>query len=386
MIRKTFRLTESQADDDYNAGYAAAIKAYKDKMAGKTGGASILDIDDDSVSDISDIDDAKRELEGAKDSLVDENGEQDEQAKDKAKELSDAIDEANKIIDEIANGEDASSKAKEFQEKAKELLDKIDPDRKNRASKSDSAIKDEETHDKDQDAKANAQRIKDFIADKGNLEDAEREVTLNNEKQYNKERADLAKKYFNQNTPLKFLTSLNRLIKTQVGFHRERTWRRPSKNTVAGSDVIRKGRARVEAKVVPLIAIYYDRSGSWKQDPSKTKVGDEAISMLRQNYEKKGLIKIELMYFGDEVSANPDATGSGGTGACQLILNDIQARKATNVIILTDSDMDYYQDGSNKFTKKVTIPGGVYFLFKGGVCKSIQQYLRGQTLTEAYTL
>ena len=122
--------------------------------------------------------------------------------------------------------------------------------------------------------------------------------------------------------------------------------------------------------------MYYDRSGSW-QVPWKTKAGDDAISMLNEKYVKRGLIDLKLRYFADVVSDDPKSVG-GGNSATQEILDDIVQQKATNVIILTDRDINY------GYSRPVTIPGGVFFIFVGAQSPILTRYLHGKQFNEVY--
>ena len=345
---------------EYNQGYQDAIKQLQQKLnpngKASSSNTTIDDIGGTISSAIIDMEDAQREAEAIADQLDDEEN----------KELKDKVEDA---------GEQAGELKKE--------LEKKENTQGGRGGKHREI--DRDTIDKD--IQIRAQKIKDFLNDAQNKIDAQQDdISAIRKEREEKQKKDY-ERWFKQRTDLRFLSSLDKLVKTQTARHRESTWRRPSKNVVPGSDVLRKGRRGVESRTVPLVAVFYDRSGSW--DEEKTAVGDKAISMLTQNYEKRGLIKLQLFFFADKVSSNEhDPNLGGGTSANQLILDKIKEINATNVIIITDSDMDS-TDGSSQhpFTGKVTkVPGGVYFLFKGGRCSRIMQVLKGETLTEAYDL
>lgn len=356
----TSKILREDYESEYNQGYQDAIKQLQQKL-NPNGRASNSDTTIDDIggtisSTIIDMEDAQREAEAIANQLDDE---EDEELKDKV--------------------EDAG-------EQASELKNELEKKKNTRGGKGGKHKEiDRDTIDKE--VQIRAQKIKDFLNDAQNKIEAQQD----NVNAIRKERAEKQKrdyeKWFKQRTDLRFLSSLDKLVKTQTARHRESTWRRPSKTVVPGSDVLRKGRRGVESKTIPLIAVFYDRSGSW--DAEKTAVGDKAISMLTQNYEKRGLIKLQLFFFADTVSSNLyDPNLGGGTSANQLILDKIAQIRATNVIIITDSDMDSTNSySSHPFIGKVTkVPGGVYFLFKGGRCTKIMQYLKGETLTEAYDL
>ena len=176
-----------------------------------------------------------------------------------------------------------------------------------------------------------------------------------------------------------FLKSVQLFIKDQVSDQRFSSWNRPDKR-FSGTNIIHKGKATKHDVPVPLLAIYFDRSGSW--DDSKIKVGQRAIASL-DKYVKRGELKIKVYYFADDVASDPtDRKLGGATSATQKILDHIESIKANNVIIMTDSDMD----GQGEFTRKVTVPGAVWFLFKGGRCYRIMEYLHGKKLNKVYDL
>ena len=130
----------------------------------------------------------------------------------------------------------------------------------------------------------------------------------------------------------------------------------------------------------PKVVVYYDRSGSW-QNEYKTKAGDDAIKMLNNEFVKKGLIEVTLRYFANTVSDSPESVGFGNA-ANQEILDDIVKQGATNVIIMTDSDID---DPSG-YPHPVTVPGGVFFLFCDGESPAIVKNLHGKQLNKVFRI
>ena len=176
-----------------------------------------------------------------------------------------------------------------------------------------------------------------------------------------------------------FLKSVQLFIKDQVSDQRFSSWNRPDKR-FSGTNIIHKGKATKHDVPVPLLAIYFDRSASWNDE--KIKVGQRAIASL-DKYVKRGELKIKVYYFADDISSDPEDRKLGGsTSATQKILDHIESIKANNVIIMTDGDMD----GQGEFTRKVTVPGAVWFLFKGGRCYKIMEYLHGKKLNKVYDL
>lgn len=178
----------------------------------------------------------------------------------------------------------------------------------------------------------------------------------------------------------RFLDSLQRFIRDELGYGREATWKRPSKRTVPGSDVLSKGRARNYNHKIPKLVVYFDQSGSWGEED--VRIGMQAIATLQQ-YEARGQLKIEVYYFAEHVHSNPnEARAEGGTGVGQELLDHIEEVGADNVIIMTDSDLDQQGD----FSRKVTVDGAVWFLFRNGRSERLMDYLSGAKLTRSYDI
>lgn len=273
---------------------------------------------------------ANKAKEAGDDDLADQN-------KDLAKEAQDVQDEANDLADDIdENG--LGKKEAERLKKIKDRLEDIENQRK--------AI------DETERAVFNSRQL---AGDKKRRLEYERDPSAN------------------------FLKSVQLFIKDQVSDQRFSSWNRPDKR-FSGTNIIHKGKATKHDVPVPLLAIYFDRSASW--DDSKIKVGQRAIASL-DKYVKRGELKIKVYYFADDISSDPtDRKLGGSTSATQKILDHIESIKANNVIIMTDGDMD----GQGEFTRKVTVPGAVWFLFKGGRCYRIMEYLHGKKLNKVYDL
>lgn len=291
-----------------------------------------------------------------------------EEAERQANEYKEAAKQASKEAEKA--GDD------NLQGQADKLADKAD-----KLSKEAKDIKDA-IKDKDGagDAeKARLKRIQDKLNDaeiqKKALDETERAVFTSRQLEADKKR----RREYENNPAKRFIQSVEMFIKDQIAYQRTNSWKRPSKKQAPGG-VISKGKARNYNVPVPLLNVYFDRSGSWNDE--KIKVGQQAIASLR-DLEKKGKIKIRIYYFSDDVHSDvADAEAEGGTRATQKILDHIQATHANNVIVMTDSDMD--QQGS--FTRPVKVDGAVWFCFKGGRCQKIMQYLHGAKMTKAYDL
>ena len=114
--------------------------------------------------------------------------------------------------------------------------------------------------------------------------------------------------------------------------------------------------------VKPIIDVYFDQSGSWNADD--TEVGKRAINSLIE-FEEQDLITINLWYFSDFVTADPnDSMLHRGTTAWAEIIENIRRTGANNVVIMTDDDFqDLWQMGRIPKTS-LTIPGYVWWIWK----------------------
>lgn len=273
---------------------------------------------------------ANRAKEAGNDDLKDQN-------KDLAKQAQDVQDEAKDLIDDI----DENGLGKKEAERLKKINDRL--------------------YDIENQQKA--------------LDETERAVFSSRQLVGDRKR----RLEYERNPSADFLKSLQLFIKDQVSDQRFSSWSRPDRR-FSGTNIIHKGKATKHDVPVPLLAVYFDRSGSWNEE--KIKVGQQAIASLNK-YVKRGQLKIKVYYFSDEVTSDPnDPELNKSTEATQKILDHIEKIKANNVIIMTDSDMD----GQGEFYRKVTVPGAVWFLFKGGRCYKIMEYLHGKKLNKVFDL
>ena len=301
----------------------------------------------------------------------------DEEKEKKAKELADKLED---VLDNQEDKPDPEDASEDTQKKLEKLAKKIEKEAAKQEQELSNTDLDRSTID--QDLQARIDSIEDILNDANELESTLRDTERKNfrDRKTKKEKEAELNKYSgsNYNKEL-FLEQLDRLIRSQIDRVREPTYNYPSRKRVFGSNIIFRGQKWQYNRVKPKVIVYYDRSGSW-QTPGKTKAGDDAIAMLNETYVRKNLIELELRYFGDDVSDNPRAVG-GGTSAGQKLLDDIVEQRATNVIIMTDSDMD-----GNSGYRPVEVPGGVFFLFVNGVSYKLINNLYGKQLTQVYTI
>ena len=162
-----------------------------------------------------------------------------------------------------------------------------------------------------------------------------------------------------------FLNSLYRAIALQVQTNevQDDTWSAINRR-YSGTGVLKQGQRKNELpdRKIPIIDFYFDCSGSW--GPADIEVGKKAVSTL-VDMEEKGQIKINIYYFSNHVFNDmQSALNEGGTRAWNDIVKNVIATQATNVIIMTDSDMEDWWEGP--VALKYTVPGYVWYLWRDG--------------------
>lgn len=156
----------------------------------------------------------------------------------------------------------------------------------------------------------------------------------------------------------------------------------------AESPLLMPGRYNSKQKNVPILDIYFDQSGSW--GVADIKKGEQCIEALT-DYEKRGLLKINRFYFANNVHSNArDARMEGGTTAFPQILTNIQGTHATNVIIMSDGDLDrnlhWQVPDEIAANYQLQIPGCVWWLWQGDESPDATKYLFGRRGNFQYTL
>jgi hypothetical protein len=176
-----------------------------------------------------------------------------------------------------------------------------------------------------------------------------------------------------------FLDSLSKAIKRQVSTTqaRDNSWSQINRK-YSGTGVLRPGKKIKDLPntKIPVIDFYFDCSSSWKQ--RDIEIGKKAVEALA-DLQADGQIKINLFYFADYVSTEYNEVAGGWTSAWNYIVKNIIATKATNVVIMTDSDMENQGSGVagvNGFLK-YNVPGHVWYLWKNG--KNAQRLARDLT-------
>ena len=162
-----------------------------------------------------------------------------------------------------------------------------------------------------------------------------------------------------------FLNSLYRAIALQVQTNeiQDDTWSAINRR-YSGTGVLKQGQRKNDLpdKKIPVIDFYFDQSGSW--DEQDIAAGKKAVEAL-VDMEEKGQIKINIYYFSNHVFNDADsARAEGGTRAWNEIVKNVIATQATNVVIMTDSDMEDWWSGPEAL--KYTVPGYVWYLWRNG--------------------
>lgn len=151
-----------------------------------------------------------------------------------------------------------------------------------------------------------------------------------------------------------------------------------------GTDVVKPGikNRTLPSTRVPVIDFYFDCSASW--DSHDIMKGNEALGKIAQ-LEKDGEIKVNVFYFADHVFPDEESPrDEGGTGAWNHIIDNIVLTRATNVVIMTDSDMQWQCDEPPHKGYKVT--GFVWYLWKDGVnAPKLPTLLQGRSGTLQYS-
>lgn len=276
-----------------------------------------------------------------------------EAAKKIKEEADKLIDDLNEVLDKDGNGQN---------------------DQDDKATGS-SGSGDAPVFDTPEEQKEIEERIKGIKKILGNLED-QQNALMESKAAILKEKAvkdsEVAKKY--RDSPLtKFTESLTKFIRDELARGRQDSWSHINKKYVY-SGLLRPGSTWQGKNKVPLINVYFDRSGSWTTE--KTEKGAQAIATLNR-YVTRGEIKLKLYYFNTRVM-DTDPGGHGGTDG-QPIMDHIQQTKPNNVIILTDSDI-------SDIRTDVSVPGAVWMLFYGGRSKNLMEHLHGKKLTKYFDI
>lgn len=212
-----------------------------------------------------------------------------------------------------------------------------------------------------------AARIKDWSSDPLSIQElqAEDNIELQKDRQKTKAR-DAAKLRYNNYGSLKdfemnFYSAINNqveMVKMEYQSYDEINVEYESEDAIMKADIVKE--LPDEAK--PIIDVFFDQSGSW--DKRDIQVGRKAIKSIK-TFEDMGEIVLNLRFFDDIVTDNEDhpLLGEGGTNAWSEILQEIKATEAKNVVIMTDSDMNW---NAISYGKTCRVEGCVWWIWKNG--------------------
>jgi len=116
----------------------------------------------------------------------------------------------------------------------------------------------------------------------------------------------------------------------------------------------------IEEEKIPIIDFYFDVSGSWTGYPQAIKIGESAVATVK-GFEDQGLIKLNIFYFGqNDLSADRNEVWGGGTTCWEKIIKNIKKTGATNVVLMTDGDME---SQAEYFGQTCVVDGAVWFIW-----------------------
>ena len=231
-------------------------------------------------------------------------------------------------------------------------------------------------------AEVRAKRIqRDFGGANSSILDAEERINVNKDLQRQGAVSQEIKKYStNHLGTIKDLEiDIYEAIKSQIGEDEEetRTYSRINRRYEDDPGIIMRGTKIDDVKRLtkPLLNVYFDCSASW--EPSDIEMGRRVIGDLAE-FEARDELDVRIKYCVDSrlYDTYEDARNSGGsTYFWKAILQDVQDSHASNVLIMTDSDMT--GDGSS-YGLRVQVEGCVWWLWKNGqIAKDLPKYLRG---------
>lgn len=231
--------------------------------------------------------------------------------------------------------------------------------------------------DKDQRDKADvARRVKE-IQDAFNKARQEKSLDADNAegKRREREKKEIRNAQRLAKDPLhKFKINLDKFIDEQTSEEMERSYRKfhPSyedQGFIVPYDV------EVDDYNMPIINVYWDVSSSFSS-PEKTEGARKAIGTLNK-YVRDDLIEMHPYYFAEIVTDDPAKAGSGTSG--EAVYDHIAATKPTNVIIISDSDI-------NQSHPLLKVPGAIWYLFFDAEAPLFVESVRGKKQTKSYLI
>lgn len=314
--------------------------------------------------EIEELEDLIRRLEGAL-----EKAEAEANENQKTAEQADSSEAAEKAEEQADSAFDSASVIKRLTQKAEKLKKSLE-----KLGKSTELTPEEKKKEEAEVAErvATFKKILEYPSLSNMLKDETTQINVRNRVAYrDKELAAYRKSPIAQ-----FEMSLIKFIKKAVAEKRDSTWSRLNL-TYQDKVILRPGRKRIINKKVPVINVYFDRSGSFSNYPNKTKAAESVISLL-DKYVRQGKLKVNLYYATNTVYEDRAEAERVGMGMdAPPVIKHIQQTKPDNVIIMTDSDSE--ASGNNS----VTVPGGVWILFFQST-SNLHKYIKGTLETQIY--
>ena len=172
----------------------------------------------------------------------------------------------------------------------------------------------------------------------------------------------------------KFKMALNRFIANEIVSEYEDTYRRLDPR-YEDTDFLMPGRIEKDPKHIPVVAAYWDASGSFSP-PEKTAAARKAIETLTK-YDRAGDLKLDVWYHGGKVARTREEAGGWNNG--NEVMRHIKETKPDNVIIITDGDL-------SDTNIPVTVPGAVWMLFYDMRSSGLMNSLHGKRETKYFDI
>ena len=361
---------EDSSDGSEGSSDSGEQEQSNDKSSGKSGGKS-------SSENKGLFDDSNDSSEDSEDASLDD------------VDFDDWDDLKNKVSDVLNNIDDLTDEEKEdFYKELSKHTDEVDKDTlEKEAEERREQIEKEagEYNPNSEDAGPRLKEIADAIADEATynaiMDETDTHVYQDRAKRNKeKKKAEAEAKKYSANRGIKdFVLDLNRLIKSEVRAITTTSWGRINKKT-EGTGLIRPGKIKKKNPNIPRLFVYFDVSSSWSSQDHQ--IGIQAVETLNTYVKKKQLV-VELYYFADRVSSDPNDCGTGTAAGAKLI-EHIKINKPNNVCVMTDSDFDSW--GEIFKAPRIAVPGGVFLLFRNGdISKGLIDRLRGKRMSKSYS-
>lgn len=263
--------------------------------------------------------------------------------------------------------EETADKVAKEAAKAKKEIDELNDE--------ETPLRTKEEQDRLNKIAARIEKLKDAMHNIESGDSMQKEVTINKIRERAAKRASDMDKYTDKQLQ-KFNMSFSKFIKNSIGLDRGTTWKKFNK-TYSDTGIIRPGISRSVSTKVPVVNVYFDRSGSW--DAEKSKKGFQVVSAFNR-YVKQGQLQINLYYFAGKVYSSEQAAQNDGSTRGQPILDHIAQTKPDNVIIMTDDDI-------YDCTTDCVVKGAVWLVFVNHqISKNLIEHIKGLKLTEVYDI